>query len=102
MDCASWASWLRKLRNLFEGKISGGCLRAGTYTLVTGSKTVGGNLMENHFGFQFRGDPANHANIERTRSVTDTAKAWATADGCDMEPTITRLPDVAHEGTAVK
>jgi polyhydroxybutyrate depolymerase len=36
------------------------------------------------------------------RPVEDAMKAWARADGCDCEPTVTELPQWVKDGTTVK
>jgi len=38
----------------------------------------------------------------KIKGVEDTVKAWVEADGCQPDPTITTLPDTAHDGTTVK
>jgi len=63
------------IRDFVTFDISGDALTPGTYTLVTGVK--GGNtLLENHFGFEFKGDPANHANIVRTKTYEVGGKKY--------------------------
>lgn len=41
-------------------------LTPGTYKLVT---LENGNIIENHLGFDFTGDPANHDNIVKTKTI---------------------------------
>ena len=57
------------IKDLVGFNILGDSLTPGVYPLVTNTHPEL-NMMENHFGFDFHGDPADHRNIVRTKRVT--------------------------------
>jgi hypothetical protein len=54
-----------------------GPIAPGTYVLA---KQMSGNIVENHFGFGFTGDPANHGNIVKSESLGGYVFTLDTAD----------------------
>ncbi len=54
------------IKDYLELNLLPGALKSGTYKIVT---LANGNIIENHLGFDFTGDPANHDNIVKTKTI---------------------------------